>query len=95
MKFHQLKVNIYRYLPNPIRYRDRHFEVKGPVYTVSRGARDSKIGKKWPESSRIFRLYPQLVWCFRSVKTDVAQILSLAKDVYLCGNHSYPHLGFM
>ena len=42
-----------------------------------------------------FRLYPQLVWRFRSVKTDVAQNLSLAKDVYLWGNHSYPHAGFM
>ena len=29
------------------------------------------------------------------MKTDVAQILSLAKDVYLWGNHSYPHAGFM
>ena len=42
-----------------------------------------------------FRLYPQLVWCFRSVKTDIAHILSLAKDVYLWGNHSYPNAGFI
>ena len=29
------------------------------------------------------------------MKTDIAQILSLAKDVYLWGNHSYPQAGFM
>ena len=32
---------------------------------------------------------------FQKCETDIAQILSLAKDVYLWGNHSYPHAGFM
>ena len=27
------------------------------------------------------------------MKTDIAQILSLAKDDYLWGNYSYPHAG--
>ena len=65
------------------------------MQVLSRGARDSKIGKKVAGKYQNFRLYPPLVWCFRSVKTDIAQILSLAKDVYLWGNHSYPHAGFM
>ena len=51
--------------------------------------------KKVAGKKQNFRLYPQLVWCFRSVKTDIAQILSLAKDVYLWVNHSYPHAGFI
>ena len=29
------------------------------------------------------------------MKADIAQILSLAKDVYLWGNYSYPHAGFI
>ena len=50
-----------------------------------------KVAGKW----QIFRLYPHLVWCFRIVNTDIAQILSLAKDVYLWATHSYPHAGLM
>ena len=46
------------------------------------GSQRFKNWKKVAGKKQNFRLYPQLVWCFRSVKTDNAQILSLAKDVY-------------
>ena len=58
---------------------------------IRRGLRELQFGKKWQESSKTFRLYPELEQCIRSVKTDIAQILSLGKDVKLLGNHSYPH----
>ena len=62
---------------------------------ISRGPRDSKKMKKSGRKVADFKLYPQLVWCFRSVKTNIVQIFRLAKDVYLWGNHSYPHAGFI
>ena len=44
------------------------------------------IWKKWQESSRILD-YSRI----RIVKTYIVQILSIAKDAKLLGNHSYPH----
>ena len=54
-----------------------------------------KLEKRVAGKQQNFRLYTQSVWCIRSVKTDIAQILSLAKDVYFWSTHSYPHAGFM
>ena len=54
-----------------------------------------KLEKKVAGKTQNFRLYSQLVWCFRRVKRDIEQILSLTKDVYLWGNHSHPNAGFM